>query len=162
MPTEHRLPPDLVRTVTHHTPEGTGKLDQRHTDPLEVGSPLPKSVGLRADLYSEVRSLRLAMDKEVEKVKAREAEIRESIISDLSKSDDTGAAGLKYRAQIVTKTVPKLSDWSAFTGYILAHDRFDLIQKRVSDKAVMDMLEQGEVVPGIEKMNIPEVSITKI
>lgn len=131
-------------------------------DPLEVGAPMPKSIGLCADLYSEVRALRLAMDKEVEKVKARESEIREHIISNLSKSADTGAAGLKYRAQIVTKVVPRLADWSAFTGYILANDRFDLIQKRLGEKAVMDMLEDGKAIPGIEKMNIPEVSITKI
>jgi hypothetical protein len=147
-----------VGNLTHTTASNGGP----KRDPLEVGAPLPKSVGLCADLYSEVRALRLAMDKEVEQVKKREAEIREHIISNLSKSDDTGAAGLKYRAQIVTKSVPKLTDWSAFTGYILENDRFDLIQKRPSDKAIMDMLADGKAIPGIEQMHIPEVSITKI
>jgi hypothetical protein len=132
------------------------------TDPLEVGAPLPNSIGKCADLYSDVRALRLAMDKEAAAVKARETEIREHIISNLSKSDDTGAAGLRYRAQIVMKDVPHLTDWSLFTGYILENDRFDLLQKRLGEKAVMDMIAAGEAIPGVERMKIPDVSITKI
>lgn len=130
--------------------------------PLDLGGPLPKSIGLCADLYSDVRALRLMMEKEVEAVQARETEIRDHIINNLSKSDDTGAAGKRYRAQIVMKTVPKLADWKAFTGYVLEHDRFDLIQKRLGEKAVADMWESGETIPGVEKMHIPIVSITKV
>jgi len=131
-------------------------------DNLEVGAPLPKSIGQRADLYAEVRGLRLAMDKEVAAVKARESEIRESIINDLSKSDDTGAAGLKYRAQIVVKTLPKLADWGVFTSWVRKNDRFDLMQKRINETAIKDLWAERESVPGVEKINVPDVSITKI
>lgn len=130
--------------------------------PLDVGGPLPKAIGLCADLYSDVRALRLMMEKEVAAVQARETEIKEHIIFNLSKSDDTGAAGKRYRAQIVMKEVPKLSDWSVFTQYVMDNDRFDLVQKRLGEKAVTDMWEAGVAVPGVEKMNIPNVSITKI
>lgn len=135
-------------------------------DNLTKGAPLPKSIGLRADLYSDIRAVRLAMEKEVAEVKAREAEVRESIIEDLSKSDDTGAAGKRYRAQIVTKIVPKVAEgadgWPKLWEFIEKTGRFDLLQKRVGEKAVADMWAAGETVPGIEKMRIPEVSITKI
>lgn len=131
-------------------------------DNLEVGGPLPSSIGRCADLYAEVRALRLAMDKEVAEVKKRESEIREHIIDNLSKSEDTGAAGLKYRAQIVSKTVPKIADWGVFTSWVRKNDRFDLLQKRTSDKAIADMWQEREDVPGIEKVNVPDVSITKI
>lgn len=130
--------------------------------PLEVGGPLPKAIGLCADLYSDVRALRLMMEKEVERVQARETEIKNHIIENLSKSDDTGAAGKRYRAQIVVKEVPKIADWTKLTQYILENDRFDLVQKRLGEKAVTDMWESGVAVPGVEKMNIPNVSITKI
>lgn len=129
---------------------------------LQVGAPLPESVGRCADLYAQVRELRLAMDKEVAAIKARESEIREHIINSLSKSDDTGAAGLRYRAQIVMKALPKLSDWDAFTAYVQQSGRFDLVQKRLSDKAVTDMWAENEQVPGVERIRVPEVSITKI
>lgn len=132
------------------------------SDPLEVGGPIPQSIGRRADLYSDIRALRLAMEKEVEAVKAREHEVRESIIADLSKSDDTGAAGLRYRAQIVSKDVPRAMDWAKVHAYIRETGRFDLLQKRLGEKAVMDMAEAREFIPGIEIVKVPDVSITKI
>lgn len=128
----------------------------------QAGTPLPESVGLCADLYSEVRELRLEMQRHTDAVRARETEIREYIIANLSKSDDTGAAGKKYRAQIVTRQQATVRDWDSLWSYIHTHKRFDLLQKRVSDKAVKDMWEAGEAVPGVEKFNSVDVSITKI
>ena len=126
------------------------------------GSPIPESVGRTADLYAEVRELRLAMESEVNDVRARETELRESIIERLSSSDDTGASGLRYRAQIKKKTKPKPADWEKIYDYIVKHDRFDFLQKRLSDKAVMDVMEEEGSVPGVEKIHIPDVSITKV
>jgi hypothetical protein len=127
-----------------------------------LGDPMPKSIGLCADEYSAVRALRLAMAKMVEGVKARETEIQEHIISNLSASTDTGASGLKYRAQVVKKDQVNIKDWPAFTGYILENDRFDLLHKAVTVKAALDLFADGVDVPGLEKMKVPKVSITKI
>lgn len=138
---------------------------QTSKDPLEVGGPLPPSIGRCADLYSDVRALRLAMEKEVAAVQARESQIREYIIANLSKSakdGDSGAAGLRYRAQIVTKEVPRAMDWPKIHAYIAANNRFDLLQKRLGEKAVMDMAEDKQFIPGIEIVKVPDVSITKV
>jgi hypothetical protein len=102
------------------------------------------------------------LEKEVERVKARVTELREYIIANLSKSDDTGAAGLRYRAQIVMKDVPRAMDWPKVHAFIQDTGRFDLLQKRLGEKAVMDMVEQGEQIPGVEIVHLPDVSITKI
>lgn len=126
------------------------------------GSPLPKSIGLCADEYAHVRDLRLAMQKVVDEVKEREAEIRDHIIGNLSKSDDSGAAGKRYRAQIVKKQVPQVQDWPALWAHILKTRRFDLLQKRLTDRAVKDAWEEGKEIPGVEKFKVVEVSITKI
>jgi hypothetical protein len=127
-----------------------------------TGAPLPTSIGLCADLYAEVRELRLAMQKLVDDVKARESEVREHIINSLSKSDDTGAAGKRYRAQVVTKLKPTLKDWNAFTHFVEDYGCWHLLQKRMNERAVLDMLEEGESVPGVEKFNAVDVSITRI
>lgn len=135
-------------------------------DPLLVGAPMPKSIGRCADLYHDVRDLRLLMEKECEAIKARETEIQEHIINNLSKSDDTGAAGLRYRAQVKTETKPQVNDeaggWKALWKYIADNDRFDLLQKRLGEKAIADMWDAGEAVPGVAKVHVPKLSITKI
>lgn len=136
--------------------------EQANVDILQVGAPLPKSIGRCADLFHDIRELRLMMEKEALAIKARETEIQEHIINNLSKSDDSGAAGLRYRAQVKSETKPQIADWKALTGYILEHDRFDLLQKRLGEKAVADLWEAGETVPGVAKVHVPKLSITKI
>lgn len=123
---------------------------------------MPESIGRCADLYHDVRDLRLSMEKEVEAVKAFENAVKTNIIDNLSKSDDTGAAGLRYRAQIVTKRKPQAADWPAIQAYIIQNHAFDLLQRRLSDKAVVDRWEAGEIVPGVEAVNTVDVSITKV
>lgn len=131
---------------------------------------IPESIGRCADLYHDVRDLRLAMEKEVEEVAAFERTMKAHILDNLSRSEDTGAAGLRYRAQRVEKKVPKIRTdddnpsvgWPQFWAYVVSTSRFDLVQKRLSDKAITDMWEAGETVPGVESMTVPGLSITKI
>jgi hypothetical protein len=151
------LPPAQQGNLTH------SPRNEPDSDALPAkGDPMPESIGRCADEYSSVRALRLAMEKIVEGVKARETEIQDHIINNLSASADTGASGLKYRAQIVKKDAVHIKDWAAFTNYILENDRFDLLQKRLSDKAALDLFADGVDVPGLEKMKVPKVSITKV
>lgn len=123
---------------------------------------IPESIGRCADLYRDVRELRLAMAKEVEEVQAFERTVEQHIIDNLSKSDDTGAAGLRFRAQVITKRKPSVADWPTLQAHILATGEFDLIQRRISDKAVADRWEAGAAIPGVEVVNVISLSVTKI
>lgn len=129
------------------------------------GHVVPPSIGLCADEYRFVRDVRLAMAKDVEKVKAREDELYEHMINSISKSRDTGASGKIYRVQRVPDAQciePKAEDWAATFAYIQQTGRFDLVQKRLSETAVKEMWEAGESVPGVGKIIVPKLSVTKI
>jgi len=125
-------------------------------------SPLPSSLGPCVDLYKEVQDLRLAMKKEVDAIQSREREIKQHLVDSISKSDDTGVAGKKYRAQIVTKTSAAVSDWDKVWDFIRENDRTDLVQNRINDKAIKEIWEAGETVPGVEKFNSVDVSVRKV
>ena len=124
--------------------------------------PIPESIGRCADLYHDVRDLRLAMAKEVEEVETFERRVKQHIIDNLSKSEDTGAAGLRYRAQVVTKVKPTVTDWGALHSYVAQTGRFDLLQKRASDTAVQATWGEGIEIPGVERFNSVDVSVTKL
>lgn len=130
------------------------------TNPLQAGAPMPPSVGQAADALHDIRELRLAMQKEVDAVKARELEIENWIIEQCQV--DTGGAGLRYRAQVKVETKPRVSDWPLLTNYIYSSGRFDLLQKRLADTAVKEMWDASMAVPGVEKFLAKKVSITKI
>lgn len=135
---------------------------------MDFGGPMPAAIGRCADLYHDLRELRLAMEKEVEKVKARETEVQEHIINNLSKGEDTGAAGLRYRAQVVPKSKPiiltgDVNGWGLLCSWIRKNDRFDMLQKRLSDGAVMDWNEQEKrILPGTDIIDVKTLSVTKI
>lgn len=129
---------------------------------LKFGAPLPSSIGRCADAYHEVRELRLAMEKEVKAVQKRETELKNHILDNLSASDDTGAAGKYYRAQIKTSEEPTVTDWDDLHDYVYEHDRFDLLARQITKGAVKEMLEAGEKLPGVNKVTVKKLSITKI
>ncbi len=129
---------------------------------LKVGAALPKSIGRCADAFKEVQELRLAMDKDVKRVKDRENEIKDHIIEHLSKSDDTGASGLKYKALIKTDEKASADDWDEIYDWVVEEDRFDLLGKSLNQKTVKELWDNDEKVPGVKKVNVKTVSITKI
>ncbi len=132
---------------------------------LQKGSPLPTSMGRCADLLHDVQQLRLAMEKEAAVIAERESEIKEYIIANLTKGEDTGASGLRYRVQVLTSRKPIIQPdgWGGFTSWMNKHGRFDLIQKRLSDKAVMEVMDaEKRLLPGLEIMNVPKISLTKV
>lgn len=124
----------------------------------------PPSLGACVDLYHEARELRIAMEKQIEAgIKKVEAAFREHLIANLSKSDDTGVAGKKYRAQIVMKRTFKVEDWGPLYSWIRKNDRFDMLEKRLSKTAASDWVDENKrLLPGVEAMDLPEISVRKV
>lgn len=124
----------------------------------------PASLGACVDLYHEVKELRLQMEKQLAGgVKALENALKEHLIANLSKSDDTGIAGRKYRAQVVTARKIKVADWGVFHSWIRKNDRFDMLQKRIAETAASDWVDtEKRMLPGTEIVNIPDLSVRKI
>lgn len=129
------------------------------------GGPIPDTMGAVADLYMEIRTIRLAAEKELKPWQEREAELKKYMIDNIAKTrdggGDTGAAGRYYRVQIVDKPVVKVTDWTALQEYIIENNRFDFLQRRVNDKVILETLD-ADMVGGVEEMLIPDVSVTKI
>lgn len=132
-------------------------------DPRFVkGSPIPQGVGAQADEYSAVREERLRVEKIAKEIKDRENEIFNCIMSTLNESTDTGASGKFYRVQRIEKEVNQVKDWSAFHKYIQEKGAFELLQRRLNEKAVREQIEGGEKMPGIEMELVPTLSFRKV
>ena len=127
---------------------------------------IPASIGRCADMLHDYEELYHAMQKEVDAVKAKATLLREHIINNLSKSEDTGAAGLRYRVQVVTKRKLTVKEWGLLHSWIRKNDRFDMLQKRLAEKAAEDWCldpdNAGRLLPGTEAINVPTLSLTKI
>lgn len=123
---------------------------------------LPKTLGACADRVHDVRRERLDLEKKVELLKAEESALREHIIATLPVSQATGVAGKRARVTVKPKEIPQVDDWSALHKYIKRTGAFDLLQKRLSDGAVLDRLEDGKKLPGVSIFHTKTLSINKL
>jgi len=127
----------------------------------EAGKPIPKSLGVVADQLKKVRELRLLMDKEVKEVKDRETELHEHLIENLS-SDETGISGKAYHAQVMSKDVATVEDWEAVYDFVVEKDAFHIMGKSLNAKAVKEIYDNGDRIPGVKIMKNKKLSLTKV
>lgn len=132
-------------------------------------NPATLQLGAVVDSYKALNEIRLLMQKEVDAIEAVEKAYRQHLVDNLSKSNQAGVFGLQYKATIKTKRAFQVDTqaadggWNRVWQYIYDTGRVDLVQKRLNDKALKDMFEAGEAMPpGINTLQVPEVSITKI
>ena len=130
--------------------------------------PSKLTLGQCVDAYKELNAVRLLMQKETEAVEAVEKAFKQHLIDNLSKQDEKGVFGLKYKAQHKTKRIPRVDNdndrdgWRELHEHIYNTGDFGLLQKRLNDKAVMDQIEAGVAIPGVTTMLVSEISVTKI
>jgi len=130
---------------------------------LEKGAEMPATLGGQVDEYSEVREERLKLEKLAARVKERETELFNAMLSTLNESADTGASGEHHRVQRVEKVANSVADWDAVHAFILANNAWEIMAKSVNQKALNEYVEeQGAPPPGIERKTIATLSITKI
>lgn len=123
---------------------------------------LPKGTpGSYADLLYSTRQQRYQLQHAVNKLKAMENALQDWFVNNLSK-DSTGVAGRVARVQIEPASKPVVEDWPKFYAHLLKTKSFDLLQRRINEKAAQARWEQGKQVPGVGKFNVKKVSCTAI
>lgn len=75
-------------------------------------------------------------------------------------ADSTNVEGKRYAVN--DKIVYNAKDWDEFYAYVLENQAMYLLQKRLSTKAMDELLELDELPPGIEPFEITELRVTKL
>lgn len=127
----------------------------------------PATLGAAADRLYTVRAKRLALQKQVDAMRAEETFLSEHLIQKLPKSQASGIAGRVARATVGTKDVPQVADWEALQAHILKNAKrnpgvWALMQRRVGEAAVKELWEAGKTVPGVTKFEAVVVRLNKL
>jgi hypothetical protein len=100
------------------------------------------------------REKRLEADKVAEGLKKQETALKNWIISVLRSQLYEGIIIDGKATGLSTKEVPVCEDRSALTQYILDNRAIELLEFRLSKKAVEDYVEAGHEVPGINFIEV--------
>lgn len=122
---------------------------------------LPKSNGALADELYKVKAERLAAQKIVDELKARESELTSEAISRLSAGEMSGVSGKVARVSVVLCEVPQVNDWDKFYEFVMKKKAMHLLQKRLSVVAVEEYMAAGKV-PGVDMFKYKKVSLNKL
>ena len=121
----------------------------------------PDSLGDSIDKYYQLRAQRLNLEKEVKERKRTEKAYMEHIVAQLRSINMENGGGRVANASIKEVEVPTPKDWPAIWEFVKENNAWDLLQKRLSGKAVQERWDQEIVIPGIDTFTKVSLSLTK-
>lgn len=123
---------------------------------------VPSSIPEAVDLYYQIRTERLAMQKKTDELQEKESALKSYLIEALEGEDSRGMAGRVARVEVKDKEQPTITSWSDAVKWIAATDSWDCLQRKLSDKAIKERWENGEEVPGVGKIAVKTLSLHRV
>lgn len=127
----------------------------------------PKNLAACADAYYEKREARLAKEREAAVLQKEESACREYLINSLPKSQASGISGKLARVLVEDKEIIVMEDWPAFYEYMRKNSAknpgvWSMMQRRVNEAAIREVLDAGKPVPGAKKGTVPVLRLNKL
>jgi hypothetical protein len=115
------------------------------------------------DLLVDLRDERKAIEATVSALKARETEANFEYLKMLRAQNTDTARGARhaFQASRSSREFYTCTDWDAFYKYVKKNSAWDLLHRRLGERAVKDRLEAGEKLP-VEVESVATISLRKI
>ena len=131
---------------------------------MEIGEQIDKLFLLKTQIKKQTIKLENSKASEtLSKLQGDAKELENKIISEIDKKKGTsGILGKKAKGILKTKTVPAVQDWDKFYKHVMKKKDFSFLQKRLSSTAFNEHWEAGEKIPGVQKVHLKSLSLTRI
>ena len=118
-------------------------------------------LGNLADQLHAKRDDRLAADKIAAALKSEEYSLQQTLISEMEENDLSSIGGTECIIKRSVKERAIAGDWPAIQAFIVEHDAFDLLHKRLTDSAILLRRDDGVEVPGVTLMEYSKITYSK-
>jgi len=131
---------------------------------MEIGEQIDKLFLLKTQIKKQKIKLENSKASEtLSKLQGDAKELENKIISEIDKKKGTsGILGKKAKGILKTKTVPAVQDWDKFYKHVMKKKDFSFLQKRLSSTAFNEHWDAGEKIPGVQKVHLKSLSLTRI
>lgn len=126
-----------------------------------MNGPFPTDLGGCIDALYNLRVERLSAEKVVKGMKSQELALSVRIKELLDAISLEAGSGRLATGSVIHSVEPTAKDWPAIYKFITENDAFDMLQRRLSPLAVKERWDEGIIVPGIEKFDTWDLSLTK-
>jgi hypothetical protein len=115
---------------------------------LVKGAP-KRTVGFLIDTMQEIRAKRRDIAAQDAKLSSEFEALQDELIGLMDAEGITKSSGRLASAGISESVKFNIEDWDAFTAYMKKTNQFHLIQRRISDPSVRELVEAKKTVPGL-------------
>lgn len=129
---------------------------------FKIPKTLPKTEAACADLLYQARAARLLVQKNVDAIAALESELKAHLIAAAAAKKATGFRGKLALFTCEKVEQPVVSNWDKLWPWIVKNKVYAAVQKRINTECISEHLLAGEKVPGIDKIFVDKVSVTKV
>ena len=126
---------------------------------------IPKTPAAVADLMYKTRQERYTVNKEVDRLQAIETACSDFLIETLPISDATGIRGKFALAAVQSKTIGTIENFDKFWEYLKKQPKnlgAVFLQRRLNQTAVDEIWATKKPVPGVGKVIVKKISLTKV
>jgi len=116
-------------------------------------APVGASIGKLTDKIFLLRTKKAELEAAVKDVSGQIDDLSTELMELLESSGLEKTSTKNGTVSISTSTVAQVEDWDAFLTYIYKNKYGHLLQRRVSDPAWRELVEQGKKVPGTTPFN---------
>lgn len=124
-----------------------------------------ETIGKKIDTLFELREYKRTLEAQVKKVSAEMAEREEELLVALDAEGGlSGARGMLASVAVSELVVPQTEDWDRFITFVRRHNKFELLERRVSAPAFRELAAQrrDKTVPGLVPYLKRGISIRKV
>ncbi len=115
---------------------------------------MAKKLGTLIDQLNVIILKQKTLDKTAAELKAKRIAKQEEVVKALKAANVTSSKGKSMSVSLTESVVPQVKDWNKFYPYMTKTKGFDMLQRRVNGKAIMDRINDGKKVPGIETFTV--------
>lgn len=127
-----------------------------------VPAKMPSKIGDLIDLGWAIKMERMVLENEAAKLKQAENFMKNFLLKSFGKEKIGQSVGTKGKANLHPKSIPQAKDWRKVQAWIKKTGRFDIMQRRLNEKAVNDTFEAKQTIPGIEFFKMTAISFTPL
>ena len=130
------------------------------SDPApEIDSPMP--LGVMIDLLAQIRDERRELKEQDKALVAQAESLQDEVIKRMDEEGTPKFSGLGATASITEQEIWNISDFDAFSEFIIANDAVYLLQRRPAQSAITELQKEGTEVPGLNKFTKRGLNLRK-
>jgi len=121
----------------------------------------PKDLGTLSKKLFALKDKKADFNTEITFINAEIKEIELELLDGLHEQNLTTLGDGTRTVYISKQTVPHVINWDALYTFVRENNAFEMLHRRVSQKAFLEYFEQGMSVPGIDPAVFDEIRTRK-